>query len=93
MGDPETVIYYKIRNKSRPEWYHKGGIYNQWTKTGKVWPTLGQLRSMITMNMAESSGAAEMANWEIVEYEIKEVAVKSVHEVVSAKKLVELLKK
>lgn len=86
------MIYYKIRNKSKPTLFHKGGIYENWSKTGKIWPSLGQLRSMITMNLNEFN-PADISNWEIVEYEVTEKAVKSVHEVVSQKKLIEMLTK
>ena len=86
------MIYYKIRSKKNPELFHKGGVYNQWSKTGKVWPTLGQLRSMITMNMSEYN-STDMSDWEIVEYEVSEKSVKEVYEVISQKRLVELIKK
>lgn len=84
------MIYYKIRNKAEPNLFHKGGIYENWSKTGKIWPTLGQLRSMITMNM-NGPEPVNMNNWEIVEYEVTEKAVKNVHDIISQKKLVELL--
>lgn len=86
------MMYYKIRSKSNPELFHKGGVYDNWSKTGKVWSTLGQLRSMITMNMNDYH-ATDMTDWEIVEYEVTEKAVKDVHEVISQKRLVEMLKK
>jgi hypothetical protein len=85
------MIYYKIRNKTNPELYHKGGVYNLWSKSGKTWSTLGKLRSMITMHMRNSHRG--MDDWEIVEYEVREVAVRAPHEVMDAKKLVELLAK
>lgn len=84
------MIYYKIRNKETGL-YHKGGVYNVWTKAGKTWTTLGQLRSMLTMNI--NSQNSEMHNWEIIEYEVKETAVKALHEVIKPEKLISIIKK
>lgn len=70
--------------------FHKGGVYENWSKTGKVWPSLGQLRSMITMNMNDKTN---MNDWEIVEYEVTEKAVKGVHEIVNPEKLIKMLTK
>lgn len=92
MGNAKTVIYYKIRSKSNPEMFHKGGIYENWSKNGKVWATLGQLRSMLTMNMTHYN-PTDMSDWEIIEYEVTEKSVKAVHELVSQKRLIEMLKK
>lgn len=72
--------------------FHKGGVYEVWSEKGKVWTSLGQLRSMITMNMGKYQ-QRDFSNWEVIEYEVKQVAVKEIHEVVSAKKLIEILKK
>lgn len=84
------MIYYKIRNKKDPTLFHKGGIYQGWSKVGKIWPTLGQLRSMITMNMTYDR---DMNDWEVIEYEVHEKSVKSVHEMISPDKLIKMLTK
>jgi hypothetical protein len=84
---------YKVRNRSNPELFHKGGVYNSWGKTGKIWPTLGQLRSFITLNMRSSYRIYNFDEWDIVEYEMTERSVKQVHEVVKTEKLIEILSK
>ncbi len=92
MGDTKTVIYYKVRKKSDPTQFHKGGVYDIFNTKGKVWTSLGQLRSFITMNMNEYR-SSDMSNWEVVEYEVSEKAVKDIHEMVSPEKLIKLLTK
>ena len=89
------MIYYKIRNKSKPELYRLSGTYPKWNKTGKVWETLGRLRSMITNCVsAQSRGFLlnDFSDWEIVEYEVTEISVKDVHDVISPAALMKLLK-
>ena len=86
------MIYYKIRNKADPTLFRNGGVNNNWSKLGKVWPTLGQLRIMLTMNMSYWR-QVDMSDWEIVEYEVTEKAVKEVHEVISQKRLIKMLTK
>lgn len=84
------MIYYKVRSK-------KTGLFSKgaggvWDKTGKVWVTLGKLRSFITVQMNRYSGRPDFNDWEIVEFEVLEKEVKAVHEVVDPKKIIELLK-
>lgn len=82
------MIHYKVRNKTSPDLFHKGGVYENWSKVGKIWSSIGQLRSFITMNMNHRT---DFSNWEIIEYEVIEKEVKQVHEVISTDKLVRML--
>lgn len=84
--------FYKIRNRSRPELYRYGGIAPRWSKSGKTWDTLAKLRSIITM-ILNSSHREELAEWEIVEFEVKEIAAKHPNDVIDPKKLVQILSK
>lgn len=87
------MIYYKIRNKNTGL-YHKGGVYEAWSKIGKTWTTLGQLRSMLTMNTpGPYNTGQDMIDWEIIEYEVIEKCVKLPHEVMDPKKTLEILKR
>lgn len=83
------MIHYKIRHKETGL-YHKGGVYDRWSAQGKTWNTLGKLRAMITMYL-NNNHSYDFANWEIIEYEVKETAVKSLHEVIKPEKLIKLL--
>lgn len=86
-----TMTYYKIRHRQTGK-YHKGGAYNLWSDTGKTWPTLGRLRSFLTMQLKREYGRPDTTEWEVVEYEVKESAIKSLHEVIDPKKLMAYLK-
>jgi hypothetical protein len=97
------TTYYKIRYKDDPEKYIKGTpAYQSFDKTGRMFSSLGQLRSFLTgvMNTDSNykrydstSNRNRVANWEVIEYELTEKEVKDIHEVISAKKLKELLMK
>ena len=86
------MIYYKIRNKNTGL-FHKGGVYEVWSKNGKVWDTLSKLRAMLTMNTpGPYNRGKDMSDWEIIEYEVIEKCVKLPHEVMDPKKTLEILK-
>jgi hypothetical protein len=96
------MIYYKIRKKSDPELYVKGTpSYLSYDKTGRIFQKIGQLRTFLTgvMNNDSHYGRRDetprnrVADWEIVELEMVVKDVKSVHEVITAKKLKELIMK
>lgn len=86
------MIVYKIRNKDNPELFLTGTpAYNAWDKTGRIFPSLGKLRTFITGALKYRLTKIEL--WEIVEMELTVVNVKGVHEVVKPEKIVELLKR
>lgn len=96
------MIVYKIRYKDDPEKYIKGTpAYQSFDKNGRMFSTLGQLRTFLTGVMNDDSWYARrgetprnrVADWEVVEYELTEKEVKGVHEVITAKKLKELIMK
>lgn len=97
------TTFYKIRYKDDPEKYIKGTpAYQSFDKSGRTFQTLGQLRTFLTGVMNEDSNYSKyhagehrnrVANWEIVELEVTEKDVKAVHEVITAKKLKELIMK
>jgi len=87
-----TLTYYKIRKKGHPELFRKsdGG----WNTSGKVYDTLGKLRTLITtkINSYHEYNRREIADWEIVEYEVQVKAVKGVHEVITAQRMMDYIK-
>lgn len=88
------MIYYKIRKKDDPDMYVKGTPYYQsYDKTGRIFQTLGNLRTFLTcvMNGDERSDNNRISEWEVVELEMVVKEVKGVHEVITAKKLKELI--
>ena len=96
------TTYYKIRYKDNPEMYIKGTpAYQSCDKTGRIFQSLGQLRTFLTGVMNQDSWDVKhggnprnrVADWEVVELEMVVKDVKGVHEVITAKKLKELLMK
>lgn len=96
------TIYYKIRKKDEPEQYVKGTpMYHSYDKTGRIFQSLGNLRSFLTsvMNSDSYYGKRDeqphnrVAEWEVVELEMVVKEVKGVHEVITPKKLMALIKK
>lgn len=88
-----TMTYYKIRKKSDPTQFRKAD--GTWNTAGKVYDTLGKLRSTITLNMNSHSDYVRerVKDWEIVEYEVRVKEVKHLADVIDPKKIFELLKK
>lgn len=96
------TTYYKIRYKDNPELYIKGTpMYQSSDKTGRIFQSLGQLRTFVTGVMNSDASNTKyggtprnrVAEWEIVEMEMVVKEVKNVHEIITAKKLKELIMK
>jgi hypothetical protein len=87
------MIFYKIRNKNNPEMFRKSD--GTWNKSGKLYDTLGKLRTAITltMNSYSSYHRSQVLNWEIVEYQVTTSQVKQLEEIVDPAKVWEMLKK
>lgn len=88
-----TLTYYKIRKKSDPELFRKAD--GTWNRSGKVYDTLGKLRSTITMHMNSyyDYQREKIQDWEIVEYEVRVKEVRQLVDVVDPKKVWDLLKR
>jgi hypothetical protein len=87
------MIYYKIRKKSDPTQFRKSD--GTWNGSGKVYDTLGKLRTVITyhMNIRSDWARDELQKWEFVEYEVVEREVRQLIDVVDKKKVWEILKR
>jgi hypothetical protein len=87
------MVYYKIRSKKNPEMFRKAD--GTWNKSGKVYDTLGKLRTTITLNMNSYNDYTreKVRDWEIVEYEVRVKEVKQIVDVIDPKKIFELLAK
>lgn len=90
------MIYYKLRNKDNPEKFVNGTpSYQSYDTIGRIFQTLGQLRTFITgvINQDSRLGINRVSEWEVVELEMVIKEVKGVHEVITQKKLMALLTK
>jgi len=90
------LIYYKIRKKDTgaTEMFLKGTPgYHSFAKEGRVFQTLGSLRTFLTGLMKSSTRQLHLSDIEIVEYKLVLSAVKDLHLVLKPEKIVELLKR
>lgn len=91
----KVITYYKIRSRQNPELYRKAD--GTWNKSGKVYDTIGKLRSLLTHTInnqsRSSTGLDQIGNWEIVEYQVRESQVRNVNDMIRPEQLVKLLKK
>jgi hypothetical protein len=88
------MIYYKIRSKDNPERYVTGTpTYNSYAESGRIFQKIGQLRTFLTLVMNDKYRFHKISEWEVVEIEMVIKEVKGVHEVITQKKLIELLTK
>ena len=87
------MICYKIRSKNDPSQFLKGTpVYHTYDKTGRIFHSLGALRTFLTGIINNEYRKNNIGDWDIVEMELCEVAVKQVHEIIKPEKLIKLLK-
>ena len=87
------MIYYKIQLKGTGTFLKGTPSYYSFKKDGRVFQTLGSLRTFITGAIKNNRTSQQLGNWQIVEYQLAVHAVKDIHEVIKPEKLIELLKK
>jgi hypothetical protein len=86
-----NLTYYKIRKKSDPTQFRKSD--GTWNQSGKVYDTLGKLRTTITNWMNNDYHRQGLNDIEIVEYEVRVKEVKQLIDIVKPERVWELLKK
>lgn len=87
------MIYYKIRKKGTDLFLKGTPTYHSYTKEGRVFQKIGGLRTFLSNILSNDYRSRDIGDWEIVEYELTESAVKGVHEVIKPEKLIQLLKR
>lgn len=88
------MIVYKIRNRNNPELFLTGTpTYANWDKTGRMFQTIGKLRTFLTNTLKVQKPGKNIGEWDIVEYELAEVSIKGVHEMIKPEKIMEILRK
>lgn len=86
------TTYYKIKNKSTGL-YKSAGSYGGWHKEGKTWTNLGRLRAHLTLSLNGRIIHEALTDWEIIEYEVKQIDIKNINDVIKPEKLINILKK
>lgn len=88
-----TTIF-KIRSKLNPTLFIAGApSYLRWVKHGeRRFQSISGIRSFITSSMNNNITKPNFSDWDIVEYEEIECSSKDVAQVVTSKKLMELIK-
>jgi len=70
--------HYKIKN-TKTGLFSTGGSLPNWSKNGKVWRTLGQVRSHLTLFLS-CNDKKKTNDWEIIEYEMIEVQSRKIQD-------------
>jgi len=84
--------YYKIRHRGTGL-YSTGGIRPGWTAKGKIWHSLGTLRSHLSQHIGNGYRSTDTSAWQVIEVEVRESNVLELHQVVTAQRLLKILKK
>lgn len=89
------VTYYVIRNKETG-WYVKGTpAYYQWSEDPRLFLSIGRLRGFVTSAIKYSkirrNRTLNLHNWLVDEMVLTTTDTKELHQVVTAKKMMEML--
>ena len=87
------MIIYKIRHKETGKFLKGTPAYHSYDKDGRIFPTIGNLRTFLANILRYDHTRGHVALWDIIEYEITENSVKGVHEVIKPEQLINMLKK
>lgn len=67
-------------------------VYHSYDKKGRIFTSLGNLRSFLTSVMNNEYRRSDISDWQIVELEMRVRDTKELHEVIRPEKIVALLK-
>lgn len=88
---------YKIQHK-KTLLFSKGGTSLDgngrygWNETGKIWKTVGTLRSHITTHLPNSyRQGTNMGDWQVITYDLTVNSVQDIHEIVTPEKIIKVL--
>ena len=83
-------IFYRIRSKTSGLYKTGTPGYGGWSKTGRKFPAMGSLRQFITLSIKKGT---TMSDWIIEESQLVPIGDKEVSDIITPKKLLELLSK
>jgi hypothetical protein len=93
------VIYYVIRHKETGQYIKGTPSYHKWSVDPRLFPSIGQLRSFITAILTYNKDRREnwayqcvdISQWVVDEMTLTVTDTKELHQVVTGKKIMELL--
>ena len=83
-------IFYRIRSKTSGLYRTGTPGYGGWSKSGRKFPAMGSLRQFITLSIKKDT---VMSDWIIEESQLVPIGDREVSEIITPKKLLELLSK
>lgn len=89
-------IFYRIRSKTTGLYITGTPVYGNWTKTGRKFTSIGRVRAYITLSMKSPTpwaGKTHISDWIIEESQLVKIGDKEVSEIITPKKLLEILSK
>ena len=93
------VTYYVIRHKETGQYIRGTPSYHKWSLDPRLFPSIGQLRSFITGILTYNKARRELlayqcvdiSQWVVDEMTLTVTDTKELHQVVTGKKIMELL--
>ena len=93
------VTYYVIRHKETGQYIRGTPVYHKWSVDPRLFPSIGQLRSFITGILTYNKARREqwayqcvdISQWVVDEMTLTVTETKELHQVVTGKKMMELL--
>ena len=93
------VTYYVIRHRNTGQYIKGTPAYHSWSADPRLFPSIGRLRGFITSVMKSnklrrekySYMCVDISHWVVDEMALTTVDTKELHQVVTGKKIMELL--
>lgn len=86
------MIVYRIKQKNIDLYVKGTPYYTSYDNFGRLFSTLGKVRTFITHSLKIPRRRDEALNWEIISYRLEVDKVAQVHEIIKPEKIVEMLK-
>lgn len=85
--------YYKIQSIANPEMFLIGTpAYHSYDKNGRLFDSVGKLRTFLTSVMNSEHRRKDLADWKIVEIEMIVTDVLNLTDIIKPEKMMKLLK-
>ena len=94
-----VISYYVIRHKETGQYIKGTPAYHGWSADPRLFPTIGRLRGFVSSVLRSNKNRRErwpqlcddLSTWVVDEMVLTQTDTKELHEIVTGKKLMELL--